>query len=157
MDINYLRILVTGGAGFIGSNIAETLLKQGVKHVRILDNLVTGKMENIQFLLDKYDNVEFMYGDIANIDTCRKAVKDIDVITNQAALGSVPRSILTPAETFDSNVYGTVNLLEQVRRKKIPIVFASSSSMSSLPWAITSTICLRNHSVVSRPSLKSAR
>ena len=85
-----LNILVTGGAGFIGSNIVETLLKTGVNKVRILDNLKTGKMKNIQFLLDKYSNVEFMYGDISNIEDCRKAVQEMDVITNQAALGCVP-------------------------------------------------------------------
>ena len=73
-----LSILITGGAGFIGSNIAETVLKQGVKKVRILDNLMTGKMENIQFLLDKYENLEFMYGDITNFGVCRKAMHGID-------------------------------------------------------------------------------
>ena len=82
-----LRILVTGGAGFIGSNIVETLLKQGVKHVRILDNLITGKMENIQFLLDKYDNVEFMYGSIADLETCRNA----DISKAQNMLGYDPK------------------------------------------------------------------
>ena len=66
--IRDLSVLVTGGAGFIGSNITETLLENGVKYVRIMDNLKTGKMENIQFLLDKYDNVEFMYGDISILE-----------------------------------------------------------------------------------------
>ena len=93
--INKLNILVTGGAGFIGSNIVEYLLKNKVKSVRILDNLATGKKENIQSLLDKYDNVEFMYGDISKLEDCRKAVKGMNVITNQAALGSVPRSVMT--------------------------------------------------------------
>ena len=100
------RILIIGGAGFIGSNIVETLLTQDVKFVRILDNLKTGKMENIQFLLDKYDNVEFMYGDISTLEDCRKAVKDIDVITNQAALGSVPRSVNDPLSSHIANVNG---------------------------------------------------
>ena len=66
--MNELRVLVTGGAGFIGSNIVETLLDQGVRHVRILDNLVTGKMENITPLLEKYTNVEFMYGSISDLE-----------------------------------------------------------------------------------------
>ena len=125
-----LRILVTGGAGFIGSNIVETLLKQGVKHVRILDNLVTGKMENIQFLLDKYDNVEFMYGSIADLETCRNAVKDMDVITNQAALGSVPRSVADPLSSHIANVNGFLNILIAAKEEGIKrVVYASSSSV----------------------------
>lgn len=130
MDTTNLRILVTGGAGFIGSNITETLLKQGVKHVRILDNLATGKMENIQFLLDKYDNVEFMCGSIADLETCRKAVKDIDVITNQAALGSVPRSVADPLSSHIANVNGFLHLLIAAKEQGIKrIVYASSSSV----------------------------
>jgi UDP-N-acetylglucosamine 4-epimerase len=125
-----LRILVTGGAGFIGSNIVETLLKQGVKHVRILDNLVTGKMENIQFLLDKYDNVEFMYGSIADLETCRNAVKNVDVITNQAALGSVPGSIDDPLSNHIANVNGFLNILISAKETGIKrVVYASSSSI----------------------------
>jgi len=130
MNTQNKRVLVTGGAGFIGSNIAETLLKQGVKHVRILDNLVTGKMENIQFLLDKYDNVEFMYGSIADLETCRKAVKDIDVITNQAALGSVPRSVTDPLSSHIANVNGFLNILVAAKEQGIKrVVYASSSSV----------------------------
>lgn len=130
MNTQNKRVLVTGGAGFIGSNIAETLLKQGVKHVRILDNLVTGKMENIQFLLDKYDNIEFMYGSIADLETCRKAVKDIDVITNQAALGSVPRSVADPLPSHIANVNGFLNILVAAKEEGIKrVVYASSSSV----------------------------
>lgn len=130
MNTQNQRILVTGGAGFIGSNITETLLKQGVKHVRILDNLVTGKMENIQFLLDKYDNVEFMYGSIADLETCRIAVKDMDVITNQAALGSVPRSIDDPLSSHIANVNGFLNILVAAKEQGIKrVVYASSSSV----------------------------
>jgi len=84
--IHELRVLVTGGCGFIGSNIVETLLLNGAKFVRVLDNLQTGKIENIQFLLDKYDNLEFIYGDISDLEMCKKAVQNIDVITHQAAL-----------------------------------------------------------------------
>jgi len=130
MNTTGLRVLVTGGAGFIGSNIVETLLKQGVKHIRILDNLVSGKMENIQFLLDKFENVEFMYGDISNLDTCRKAVKDIDVITNQAALGSVPRSVVDPLSSHIANVNGFLNVLIAAKEAGIKrVVYASSSSV----------------------------
>ena len=130
MNTQNKRVLITGGAGFIGSNIAETLLKQGVKHVRVLDNLVTGKMENIQFLLDKYDNIEFMYGSIADLETCRKAVKDIDVITNQAALGSVPRSVADPLPSHIANVNGFLNILVAAKEEGIKrVVYASSSSV----------------------------
>ena len=123
-------ILITGGAGFIGSNIVESLLSQNVKYIRIVDNLVTGKMENIKFLLDKYNNLEFMYGDISNIDTCRKAVKNIDIISHQAALGSVPRSVNDPLSSHDSNVNGFLNILIAAKEEGIKrIVYASSSSV----------------------------
>lgn len=128
--IENLSVLVSGGAGFIGSNITETLLNNGVKFVRILDNLKTGKMENIQFLIDKFENIEFMYGDISNLEDCRKAVKDIDVITNQAALGSVPRSIVDPLSSHIANVNGFLNLLIAAKEEGIKrIVYASSSSV----------------------------
>jgi UDP-N-acetylglucosamine 4-epimerase len=124
------NVLVTGGAGFIGSNIVETLLTRGVRFVRVVDNLVTGKMENIQFLLDKYDNIEFMYGDIADLETCRKAVRDINVITHQAALGSVPRSIINPLSSHISNVNGFLNVLIAAKEEGIKrVVYASSSSV----------------------------
>lgn len=128
--IQDLNVLVTGGAGFIGSNIIESLLKQGVKTLRVLDNLVTGKMENIQFLLDKYENLEFMYGNIANLEDCRKSVKGIDVITHQAALGSVPRSVNDPLSSHLSNVNGFLNILIAAKEEGIKrVVYASSSSV----------------------------
>ena len=125
-----LNVLVTGGAGFVGSNIVETLLNTGVKFVRIMDNLKTGKMENIQFLLNKYENVDFFYGDISNLEDCRKAVKNIDVITNQAALGSVPRSVDDPLSSHIANVNGFLNILVAAKEQNIKrIVYASSSSV----------------------------
>ena len=125
-----LNVLVTGGAGFIGSNIVETLLTNGVKFVRIMDNLKTGKMENIQFLLNKYENVEFLYGDISNLEDCRKAVKNIDIITNQAALGSVPRSVDDPLSSHIANVNGFLNILIAGKEEGIKrVVYASSSSV----------------------------
>ena len=125
-----LNVLVSGGAGFIGSNIIETLLNNGVKFVRIIDNLKTGKMENIQFLLNKYENVEFFYGDISNLEDCRKAVKNIDVITNQAALGSVPRSVNDPLSSHIANVNGFLNILIAAKEEGIKrVVYASSSSV----------------------------
>jgi len=125
-----LNVLVTGGAGFIGSNIVEYLLNNNVKFVRILDNLATGKMTNLQFLLDKFNNVEFMHGDISNLETCRKAVKGIDVITHQAALGSVPRSVEDPLSSHSANVNGFFNILLAAKEAGIKrIAYASSSSV----------------------------
>ena len=128
MDIN--SILVTGGAGFIGSNIVEYLLNNNIKFIRILDNLSTGKKSNIEFLLNKYPNLEFMYGDISNLETCRNAVKDIDIICHQAALGSVPRSVHDPLSSHISNVNGFLNILIAAKEVGIKrIVYASSSSV----------------------------
>tara|TARA_B100001063_G_scaffold138607_2_gene129497 strand:- start:4205 stop:5158 length:954 start_codon:yes stop_codon:yes gene_type:complete len=130
MDISNLNILVTGGAGFIGSNIVEFLLKNNVKKVRVIDNLSTGNKNNLKPFLEKYDNLEFMYGDISKLDDCRKAVKGIDCITHQAALGSVPRSILFPIASHNSNVTGFLNILVAAKEQKIKrIVYASSSSV----------------------------
>jgi UDP-N-acetylglucosamine 4-epimerase len=123
-------ILVTGGAGFIGSNIIEHLLETNVKFVRVLDNLSTGKKSNIEFLLSKYSNLEFMYGDIANLETCRVAVKGIDIICHQAALGSVPRSVNDPISSHLSNVNGFLNILIAAKEVGIKrVVYASSSSV----------------------------
>lgn len=123
-------ILITGGAGFIGSNIVEYLLDNNVKYIRILDNLSTGKKSNIDFLLNKYPNLEFMYGDIGNLETCRNAVKQIDIICHQAALGSVPRSVNDPLSSHMSNVNGFLNILIAAREAGIKrVVYASSSSV----------------------------
>ena len=80
--IKNFNVLVTGGSGFIGSNIVEFLLNNGVKYIRVLDNLSTGRKRNLEPFLEKYDNLEFMYGDITNLETCRKAMDGIDVITH---------------------------------------------------------------------------
>ena len=128
--IKELNILITGGAGFIGSNIVEMILNMGVKSIRILDNLSTGKMNNIQFLLEKYHNLEFMYGDISNLEDCRKAVKNIDIINHQAALCSVPRSVNDPLASHISNVNGFLNILIAAKEEGIKrVVYASSSSV----------------------------
>jgi UDP-N-acetylglucosamine 4-epimerase len=129
LDINNLSFLVTGGAGFIGSNIVEYLLKYGAKKVVVLDNLSTGFRENIEpFLSNK--NFEFFEGDIRNINDCRHAVNGIDYVTHQAALGSVPRSIENPIATNDVNVTGFLNMLVAARDAKVKkFVFASSSSV----------------------------
>jgi UDP-N-acetylglucosamine 4-epimerase len=124
------RFLITGGCGFIGSNIVEYLLENNASFVRVIDNLSTGNKRNIEPLLDKYDNFEFMYGDITNIEVCKKAVSGIDIICHQAALGSVPRSILDPLSSHLSNVNGFLNILISAKEAGIKrIVYASSSSV----------------------------
>lgn len=124
------RFLITGGCGFIGSNIVEYLLENKASFVRVIDNLSTGNKRNIEHLLDKYANLEFMYGDITNIDVCRKAVSGIDVICHQAALGSVPRSIIDPLSSHLSNVNGFLNILISAKEAGIKrVVYASSSSV----------------------------
>lgn len=127
--MNNFSVLVTGGAGFIGSNIVKELIKKNVKFVRILDNLSTGHKENInQFL--KYENVEFILGDITDLDTCTRAMKNIDRVIHQAALGSVPRSIDNPLNSHISNVNGFLNILLSAKQNNIKrVVYASSSSV----------------------------
>jgi len=120
-------VLVTGGAGFIGSNLCESLLNNN-NIVRCLDNLSTGKKENIlPFLTNK--NFTFLEGDIRNLDTCNDAVQGVDIILHQAALGSVPRSINDPITTNDVNINGFLNMLVAARDAKVKrFVFAASSS-----------------------------
>ena len=118
--------LVTGGAGFISSNIVEELIKRG-HEVRIVDNLITGKRENIQPFLDK---IEFLEEDIRDYQTCRRAVSGVDFVLHQAALSSVSRSIEDPILANDINVNGTLNLLLASKEAKVRrFVFASSSSV----------------------------
>lgn len=122
------RVLVTGGAGFIGSSICHDLLERG-NEVVCLDNFATGKRENIS---DLRGNPKFklIEGDIRDIDTCHKAVKGIDVVLHQAALGSVPRSIADPATTNAVNINGFLNMLIATRDAGIQrFVYASSSSV----------------------------
>ena len=120
--------LVTGGAGFIGSNICEAILKMGFK-VRCLDNFSTGKRENIeQFLQD--DNFELIEGDIRDYETCFKACEGVDFVSHQAAWGSVPRSIEMPLLYEEINIKGTLNMLEAARQQSVKrFVYASSSSV----------------------------
>ena len=118
--------LVTGGAGFIGSNIVKHLLKKGAKKVRVLDNLSTGKLNNLK----THPNLEIIIGDIRDLETCFKCLEGIDYVSHQAALGSVPRSIENPTLTNDVNVGGFVNLFfasTQIKSVK-RIVYAASSS-----------------------------
>ncbi len=120
------KYLVTGGAGFIGSNIAEELVERGYA-VRIIDNFLTGKRENISSFLDKIELVE---GDIRDYDACSRALDGVDFVLHQAALPSVPRSIEDPLLTNEINIKGTLNILLASREAKVKgFVFASSSSV----------------------------
>ena len=121
------KILVTGGAGFIGSNLCEELVKKG-NYVVCLDNFSTGRIENIQGLLDN-NRFKLIEGDIRNLDTCLKAVNGIDVVCHEAALGSIPRSIDDPITTNAVNISGFLNMLVAAKNAKIDrFIFAASSS-----------------------------
>lgn len=128
-DLSGLSFLVTGGAGFIGSNIVEYLLKYGAKKVRVLDSLSTGRLSNIDSFMSN-TSFEFIEGDIRNLEVCRNACKGIDYISHQAALGSVPRSINEPWNTNDVNVGGFVNIISAAKDAGVKnFVYASSSSV----------------------------
>lgn len=124
-----MKVLVTGGAGFIGSNLCEYLLTEG-HIVRCLDNFATGKQENIFPLLEQYPQTfNLQVGDIRNIEDCRKAVEGMEYVLHEAALGSVPRSIKDPITTNDVNIGGFINMLVAARDAGIKrFVFAASSS-----------------------------
>src|SRR5689334_17273788 len=124
-----MRILITGGAGFIGSNLAEKLLADDkVTLVRVFDNLATGSLQNIEEFqpLPKF---EFVNGDIRDYQSCQRACDGIDYISHQAALGSVPRSIDDPLTTNEVNITGTLNIFTAAKEKKVKrVVYAASSS-----------------------------
>ncbi|UII79906.1 SDR family oxidoreductase [Flagellimonas sp. CMM7] len=126
LSSNY-RILVTGGAGFIGSNLCEALINNG-NFVRCLDNFATGKRENLSHLMSN-SNFELIEGDIRNSKDCQKACSEIDFVLHQAALGSVPRSINDPYTSNEVNVSGFLNMLIAARDAKVKrFVYAASSS-----------------------------
>ena len=128
-DLSNSSFLITGGAGFIGSHIAEYLLKNGAGKVRVLDNMTNGFETNIE-ILSVYYAFEFIEGDIRNLETCRKVCEGIDYVSHQAALGSVPRSIKEPFYTNDVNVGGFVNILKAAVENNIrQFVYASSSAV----------------------------
>ncbi|NQX78334.1 SDR family oxidoreductase [Gilvibacter sp.] len=124
-----LKFLITGGAGFIGSNLVQYLLDHGAGHVRVLDNLSNGYKENITPFLSA-QNFEFIEGDICDLQTCKDAMEGMDYVSHQAALGSVPRSINDPITSNSVNVSGFLNMLvaqnesDTVKR----MVYAASSS-----------------------------
>ena len=120
--------LITGGAGFIGSNLCEALLKKGYR-VRCLDNLSTGREENIKELLE-YKDFTFLKGDICDLETCQKACDGVDYVLHQAAWGSVPRSIEMPLYYEEVNIRGTLNMMQAAREAGVRrFVYASSSSV----------------------------
>ncbi len=128
-DISNTSFLVTGGAGFIGSNIVNYLLTFGAKKVRVIDNLSNSSGENLEPFMSN-PNFEFVNGDISNYESCLKVTEGIDFVSNQAALGSVPRSLANPVATNNANVVGFLNMITAARKNKVKrIVYASSSSV----------------------------
>jgi len=124
-----MRVLVTGGAGFIGSNLVENLLAdQHIERVRVLDNLATGSIDNVEEF-NTSSKFEFIQADIRDYSACLNACDGIDILSHQAALGSVPRSINDPITTNEVNITGTLNVFTAAKEKKIKrVVYAASSS-----------------------------
>ncbi|MFH2142123.1 MAG: SDR family oxidoreductase [Bacteroidota bacterium] len=127
LKIKHSKVLVTGGAGFIGSNIIESLLNQD-NYIVCLDNFSTGYIENVKIFFEN-SNFLLIEGDIRDIEICRNAVKGVDYVLHQAALGSVPRSIDDPKSTNDVNIGGFINMLIAAKDEKVKrFVYAASSS-----------------------------
>ncbi len=127
-DFSRHSFLITGGAGFIGSNLAEYLIKNKAGKIRVLDNLSTGHMRNIEPYLSN-PSFEFIKGDIRDLETCVSACNGIDFVLHQAALGSVPRSIVDPITTNGVNISGFINMLVAVKDTGVKrMVYAASSS-----------------------------
>jgi len=121
------RVLVTGGAGFIGSHLCDALIERG-HHVVCIDNLLTGKMENINHLLDE-PRFTFLKEDLRDLSACHEAVKGCEIVLHQAALGSVPRSISDPISTNEINITGSLNILVAARDAGVSrFIYAASSS-----------------------------
>lgn len=128
-DISTLSFLITGGGGFIGSNLVEYLLKNNAKKVRVLDNFSNGFRENLKEFHNN-PSFELIEGDIRDLQTCIEAMKDIDYVSHQAALGSVPRSIDDPITTNEVNISGFLNMMVALKESKTVrrMVYAASSS-----------------------------
>jgi len=128
-NLSNISFLVTGGAGFIGSNIVEYLLKHSAKKVRVLDDFSNGYRENISEFKNN-PSFELLEGDIRDLDTCKSAMKDMDYVSHQAALGSVPRSINDPITTNEVNITGFLNMMIALKESSTVkrMVYAASSS-----------------------------
>lgn len=124
-----MNILLTGGAGFIGSNLTKSLLNDDrVSKVRVLDNFCTGYRQNLQDVVN-HPKFELMEGDITDFAICEKAMLGMDLVSHQAALGSVPRSIIDPINSNNTNITGTLNIYTAAKQANIKrIVYAASSS-----------------------------
>lgn len=145
-DLSDYSFLVTGGAGFIGSNLTEYLLTHNAKKVLVLDNLETGSLDNIQPFFN-HPSFSFIEGDITDPDTCLKASVGTDIILHQAALGSVPRSIKDPAATNKTNIDGFLNMLIAARQNNVRrFVYAASSSTYG-----DSTVLPKKEKVIGKP------
>ncbi len=128
-DLSKFSFLITGGAGFIGSNIIEYLANNKAGKIRVLDNLSTGFLKNINKYID-FPSVEFIEGDIRDYETCKKCCEGIDFVSHQAALGSVPRSILDPQTTHAVNATGFLNMILAAKEGSVKrFIFASSSAV----------------------------
>ena len=128
-DISNLSFLITGGGGFIGSNLVEYLLKYNAKKVRVLDNFSNGYRENLTEFMNN-PTFELIEGDIRDLETCKNVMEGMDYVSHQAALGSVPRSINDPATTNDVNITGFLNMMIALKDSKTVkrMVYAASSS-----------------------------
>lgn len=128
-DLSNYNFLITGGAGFIGSNLVAYLLENNARKVRVLDNLATGFAKNLSAFQNN-PNFEFMEGDIRDLEKCKRAMQDINYVSHQAALGSVPRSINDPITSNEVNVTGFLNMLVAQKESKTVkrMVYAASSS-----------------------------
>lgn len=145
-DLSRYTVLVTGGAGFIGSNLVEYLVRHGIGELRIIDNLSEGKLENIEPFLS-LPNVHFHNADVTDSAACRQVCQGVDFVSHQAALGSVPRSIDNPLATNQANVTGFLNMLTAAKDAGVKrFVYASSSSVYG-----DSPLLPKTESVLGRP------